>query len=446
AAEALLASGADPEARTDDARTPLSYAAARGHVAAVCKLMDFKADVQALDNVRQTALHHAAANGRAEVIEPLVNKRARLDQKDGSNRSPIQLALDSRQDVVVRMLLKLGASLPEMEAQDPKLQPMIREIETEVLQEQLKEAESSAGKAHIKAAEMAFEEARIKLLKLTMLSATAMQAPIIHMAELKLQDAMELAKSCGNSADILEDQVREISEIEKGKRVEAKKKLAGFDTLKEKIEEYRVVKASRLAEMEDIKKHIVQVTEAAKACKTAEVGSQEGVPEALEKTQALREELVRLREDSEVKAAALQEVREKIGKWVSEKEAVAELHAQAHALLHRHTQEKHGESGYPGSLSTLVSPKAEPAATETEAATAAPAGEAPSTKPATPEDLPSQSISSSLAVDHLADQVIDEAAAAAPAAAAPPPEPAAPEEAVSTPADPALQEVQAAAA
>ncbi|CAE8594727.1 unnamed protein product, partial [Polarella glacialis] len=163
--------------------------------------------------------------------------------------------------------------------------------------------------------------------------------------------------------------------------------------------------------------------------------------------------------DSEVKAAALQEVREKIGKWVSEKEAVAELHAQAHALLHRHTQEKHGESGYPGSLSTPVSPKAEPAATETEAATAAPAGEAPSTKPATPEDavstpadaapqedLPSQSISSSLAVDHLADQVIDEAAAAAPAAAAPPPEPAAPEEAVSTPADPALQEVQAAAA
>lgn len=55
----LLEKGADFETRGKDGRTPLSYAAEKGHEAVVKLLLEQGADVNAEDDRSRTSLSHA---------------------------------------------------------------------------------------------------------------------------------------------------------------------------------------------------------------------------------------------------------------------------------------------------------------------------------------------------------------------------------------------------
>ncbi|CAJ1443455.1 unnamed protein product [Effrenium voratum] len=257
--EALLANGSDPEERTEEARTALICAAARGHVAAVAKLLDYQADVQALDKMSQTALHAAAVGGKAECIILLHKKRARLEQKDGSGRTPMQLALDAKQEGGIRALLKLRAVMPEDVAQRPDMQPLIREVEREVLLEQLREAEELCGKQQLKDAEQAFEDARQHLLHLIQLSETARVTPVIQDAEIRLGDLEEQARVCRLEASRTQAKIKEMEAELARLATEQKEQSKDLALLRRDLDTLRDQKTKRMEELQRLKQLIQQM-------------------------------------------------------------------------------------------------------------------------------------------------------------------------------------------
>ena len=122
AAEALLASGADPRATIhDDGRslydmssrgcTALHVAASRGHADVARLLLARGADVNAADESGDTALHSASAGGHVEVARLLLDCGADVDAatKDGS--TALHYAAEDGLADVARLLLDRGADV-----------------------------------------------------------------------------------------------------------------------------------------------------------------------------------------------------------------------------------------------------------------------------------------------------------------------------------------------
>jgi ankyrin repeat protein len=85
----LLDSGTDIEARDDYQRTPLTRAAAAGHVEAVQLLLDRGAKVDAREGkFGGTPLHEAAHQGRLAVVKLLVEHGAGVNATNNTGRTP----------------------------------------------------------------------------------------------------------------------------------------------------------------------------------------------------------------------------------------------------------------------------------------------------------------------------------------------------------------------
>eukprot|EP00434_Breviolum_minutum_P016525 symbB.v1.2.014565.t2/scaffold1068.1/size140200/6 len=330
---ALLAHGAEPEERTEEARTPLICAAARGHALVVMKLLHFQADVQALDKMNQTALHAASVGGKAECIQLLHKKRARLEQKDGSGRTPMQLALDCQQEGSIRMLLKLRAVLPEEAAKKPEMQPLIQEVEREVLLEQLKEAELLCSKEQLKDAEQAFEDARQHLLRLIQLSETARVTPVIQNAEFRLSDLEEQCRVCKQEANRTEAKIKE-TEAELAKLLsDHKEQSKDLALLRRDLDSLRAAKSKRMEELQQIKQLIQQVLKVIQDAKSKDSGVDAETQKALKRIEELKKQLEKLKTNGVDLQRELDELNSKCQKFDQEKAEVAALHARARELL-----------------------------------------------------------------------------------------------------------------
>jgi len=108
AVKALLAKGADANAKTQHGATPLSYAADRGHLEIVKALIEHGAEVNARDSFyNSTPITWAAYNGHAEVIKLLLDKGAQ--GKEGA----LMMAVDRGHLEAVRVILDRGDLKPE---------------------------------------------------------------------------------------------------------------------------------------------------------------------------------------------------------------------------------------------------------------------------------------------------------------------------------------------
>lgn len=86
-------------------RTPLHYAASRGHAGAVRELLYNNADIHCCDSNNETALHYAARSGDKETVELLLADNLSAIQPNKVNETPIQLAVQAGHKAVVQLLL-----------------------------------------------------------------------------------------------------------------------------------------------------------------------------------------------------------------------------------------------------------------------------------------------------------------------------------------------------
>jgi len=112
---ALVAAGADPSLKAQDGTTLLMAAAGSGHVGVVKYAYDVDPHVDAVNGAGATVIH-ASVTGTGglatqpqicEVIQFLADHGAKLDEKDAAGRTPIQIADFLPIDKAVDLLTQL---------------------------------------------------------------------------------------------------------------------------------------------------------------------------------------------------------------------------------------------------------------------------------------------------------------------------------------------------
>jgi ankyrin repeat protein len=111
AAEALIAAGADVNARTTNSQNnlPLHAAAAGKHREIVDLLLDNGADVDARQEGGWVALHEAAQDGDVEMIGALLAHGADVNARNDAGQTPLTIALSHDQTAAADALRKHGA-------------------------------------------------------------------------------------------------------------------------------------------------------------------------------------------------------------------------------------------------------------------------------------------------------------------------------------------------
>jgi hypothetical protein len=110
-ANTLIRRGQSLDLKDSYGRTPLSWAASRGHEAVVKLLLEKGAELETKDKYGRTPLLWAVGNGRKAVVKLLLEKGAELETKDKYGRTPLLYAVGLGHEAVVKLLLEKGAKL-----------------------------------------------------------------------------------------------------------------------------------------------------------------------------------------------------------------------------------------------------------------------------------------------------------------------------------------------
>lgn len=123
--ERLLEKYIDPDMKDDDGRTPLSQAAAGGHLAVVLLLLKQKAvDPNSRDGADRTPLWWAAKGGHKAVIQSLLAKKVNPNSRDQDLRTPLLCAVENKHTAAIELLIGRDTITLPILAQDGALFPL----------------------------------------------------------------------------------------------------------------------------------------------------------------------------------------------------------------------------------------------------------------------------------------------------------------------------------
>ncbi len=118
-ARQLICAGADPDARTEEGRTPLQFAFENPEMsdhdrAALVDLLASGSDiVNSIDGIGLSPLHYAARFGNASAASLLVRRGAIVSARDAKGNTPLHLAAEAPESAAAEVALALlNASAP----------------------------------------------------------------------------------------------------------------------------------------------------------------------------------------------------------------------------------------------------------------------------------------------------------------------------------------------
>jgi len=115
AVQLFLDKDANFEAKDNDGRTPLAWAAMSGHEAVILLLLDKGADFEAKDKYGWTPLWWAVMNGHEAIIRLLLDTGVEFEVKDSWDQTPLSFAAEKGLEASIQLLLDKGA---DFEARD----------------------------------------------------------------------------------------------------------------------------------------------------------------------------------------------------------------------------------------------------------------------------------------------------------------------------------------
>lgn len=100
----LLENNANIEAKDNKGFTPLYYAVVMNDFDTVEFLLDKGADVNTQNNIGNTPMHQVARKDRAEMFNILIKYGAKHDTKNIYGLMPIDFAIDSKNNTLIKLL------------------------------------------------------------------------------------------------------------------------------------------------------------------------------------------------------------------------------------------------------------------------------------------------------------------------------------------------------
>jgi len=114
---ALLAKGAEVNARNKFGQTPLHRAMITGDLNTVKLLIIAKAEISGRDNQGLTPIHLAAQRKHGEVVQFLLEHGAEFDAHDAFRRRPMHMSIMGSSDDSMQALIKAGADYKYADAE-----------------------------------------------------------------------------------------------------------------------------------------------------------------------------------------------------------------------------------------------------------------------------------------------------------------------------------------
>mmetsp|Transcript_1131 Transcript_1131/g.2450 ORF Transcript_1131/g.2450 Transcript_1131/m.2450 type:complete len:196 (+) Transcript_1131:3-590(+) len=108
----LIMYGSDTEARDNEDKTPLHWAAMYGNVGVATSLLNKGADINAQDSHGWSAIHFAASEGHEPMVRLLVQRMCNVELRTSKGTLAVDMAAQAEHGALASWLASQGTAVP----------------------------------------------------------------------------------------------------------------------------------------------------------------------------------------------------------------------------------------------------------------------------------------------------------------------------------------------